>query len=245
MNKEHCRIYHSKSGIIFCYALLIIASLYIIAWSGSAHAKTKLKAKIPALCYECHEKLKKDLADPYVHFLFRQGKCITCHNAHVSDMEGLLNGSANSVCLNCHQEIKNLLKKGNVHNVLRKGSCTDCHEAHSGPLKSLLIKKEKDLCGECHQDVAEKENFPFACSAFRKGDCSACHNAHVSMEDNLLHSKSGSLCKTCHAPKCTAGNVSISATTKDMQCTSCHSGHGSEKRGVLGPFGHNAFLNGE
>jgi predicted CXXCH cytochrome family protein len=245
INNERRRIDLSRSGKICFSVLLIIAGLCFFARGDSAHAKMKLKAKIPALCYECHEKLKKGLSDPYVHFLFSQGKCITCHNAHVSDMEGLLHGNANTVCLNCHQEIKNLLEKGNVHNVLRKGSCTDCHEAHSGTIRSLLIKKEKDLCEECHQTVSEKENSSFACSPFRQGDCSACHNAHVSMEDNLLRSGSGILCKTCHAPGCTTGNVSISSATKDMDCTSCHSGHGSEKPGVLGPFGHTAFLNGE
>ncbi|MDH4029191.1 MAG: cytochrome c3 family protein, partial [Nitrospirota bacterium] len=81
----------------------------VFAWSGSsATAQVKLKADVPALCYECHKELKKNLADQYTHFLFKQGKCTTCHNSHVSNVKGLMNDEVNTICLNCHEKLKDL-----------------------------------------------------------------------------------------------------------------------------------------
>jgi predicted CXXCH cytochrome family protein len=230
-----------KMKLLLSLSTVIIVLLFS-HFGDHAYSKVKLKAKIPALCYDCHDGLKKNLEDPHVHFLFKQGKCITCHNTHVSSVDGLLHGETNSVCLKCHEALRNRINKGIVHNVIRRGSCTDCHQAHSSRYDKLLTKQEKTLCWECHEDVKEKENLPFACDTFKKGLCSACHDSHASLEDNLLRSKPNSLCKTCHAPKCKAGDVSIASITKNLDCTSCHSGHGSDSKGVLGPFGHSAFL---
>ena len=119
-----------KMNLPLSLAAVIIVML-CSHFGDDASAKVKLKARIPELCYGCHDGLKKGLEDPHVHFLFKQGKCITCHNTHVSDVEGLLHGETNSVCLKCHEALRNRMREGFVHNVVRRGSCSDCHEAHS------------------------------------------------------------------------------------------------------------------
>lgn len=50
------------------------------------------------------------------------------------------------------------------------------------------------------------------------------------------------LCKNCHAAKCGVGGVPISRATDKMDCVICHGGHASDSKGLLGPYGHAAFL---
>ncbi|MBI5665946.1 MAG: hypothetical protein HZC49_12805 [Nitrospirae bacterium] len=57
----------------------------ILTLSGMADAQVKLKAKVPDLCFECHKELKKAQSDKYVHFLFKDGKCVTCHDPSALD----------------------------------------------------------------------------------------------------------------------------------------------------------------
>ncbi len=83
---------------------------------------------------------------------------------------------------------------------------------------------------------------PYTCLPFKQGKCSSCHNSHASSEDALLLSPPNKICKKCHAPRCTAGIISISPVTKKLDCTSCHTGHGTKDKGLLGPYGHSAFL---
>jgi predicted CXXCH cytochrome family protein len=217
--------------------------MLIVVWTGVVFAQTDLKTTIPELCYKCHEKLKEDLSGKYVHFVFKEGKCNVCHNPHVSKIKGLMRDDVNSICLNCHKSISALYKQSNLHSPLKKGACTDCHNAHSAENKFLLVKEEKELCLSCHESLKEQLKQNYLCQPFKEGKCSACHNSHASSEDNLLVSAPKEACKKCHAPRCKAGSVAISSITSEMDCTSCHTGHGSQVKGLLGPTGHTAFLN--
>jgi len=208
--------------------------------TDSTHVK--LKAKIPELCFDCHKELKKGQSDKYVHFLFKEGKCSTCHNPHVSKIKALMVDEIDSLCMGCHEDISNLVKNSKVHSALRENNCTECHFAHSGENKYLLVKEEKSLCINCHEDLNTQLKKPYICRPFKEGSCSSCHNSHASPEDDLLASAPNTLCKKCHGPRCKAGKVSIASVVKDMDCTSCHSGHSSFDKGLLGPFGHKVFL---
>ncbi|HDH13591.1 MAG TPA: hypothetical protein ENG83_15590 [Nitrospirae bacterium] len=221
---------------------LCFTALIALFWNNTAFAEVKLKTKIPDLCYECHKELKKDLSDKYVHFLFKQGKCITCHNSHVSKTKGLMNYEVNTICLNCHEEIRNLIENATLHSALRENNCTECHLPHSGENKYLLVNKEKELCLKCHEKLNKKLGDPYACVPFREGKCSACHNSHASVEDDLLMSAPVKLCRECHRPKCKIKGVSIASAVKDINCTTCHSGHSSLEKGLLGPYGHKVFM---
>lgn len=214
----------------------------IMVICGTGHARAELKKEIPALCFDCHEELKNRLSSPHVHFLFKQGKCITCHNAHISDVRGLLNDDMDAICLNCHDDVKGRLKSAVVHSPLRENACTRCHSIHGGEHKNLLVKAEKDICWECHEDIKKQIDKPHACLPFKEGNCSSCHDSHGSVSENLLISAPNKLCRECHAPRCKAGMASITSAVEKLDCTSCHSGHSSEDKGTLGPYGHTVFL---
>lgn len=224
--------------IAACFMLII----FILSAGNNAYASSDLKTSVPALCYQCHIKLKKGLSDKYVHFPFKQGMCISCHNSHVSDTKGLLKDKVDAVCLGCHKGIRNLIRKSSLHGALKEGVCTDCHTPHSGKNKYLLVSKEKKLCWNCHGNLKGQLDKPEIHAVFKEGKCSSCHDAHASSEEDQLLAAPAKLCQSCHAPRCKAGGVSITYVTKAMNCTECHSGHASDAKGLLGPYGHKAFL---
>ena len=71
-------------------SFLAICSLLILVWAGYTYAQGELKETVPDLCYKCHIKLKESLSRGDVHFPFKDGKCMACHDAHTSDMKGLV-----------------------------------------------------------------------------------------------------------------------------------------------------------
>ncbi|MEN8263768.1 MAG: cytochrome c3 family protein [Nitrospirota bacterium] len=242
-NHEMQRTKHRRASIFFVYLIGMLLAASFFMPGNEADARLKLKSKEPAICYSCHDELRKGLSDRYVHFLFKKGKCITCHNSHVSRFDGLLEDELERICLNCHEDIKNLIEKGNLHGALRDTICSDCHYAHSGNIKHLLVKEEKDLCKKCHEDLEKQLQKPYLCTPFKEGKCSSCHDSHASMESDLLIAPPNTLCQECHQANCRADNVNISSITKKLDCTTCHTGHSSFDKGLLGPYGHKAFLN--
>jgi predicted CXXCH cytochrome family protein len=233
----------SKVFYALCSTLIALCFVLILALSDFGYAQVGIKGKIPDLCYECHKQLKESLSQSYVHFPFKQGKCEVCHNVHSSDRKNLMKDDVNSVCLSCHEGIRNFMSKGTVHGALKKGVCTDCHSSHAGMNKLLLVKEEKKLCWDCHEALKEQFNKSHVHTPFKEGACSSCHNAHASPEGNLLLASPNKICKTCHQPRCTAASVSIFSITKDLDCNTCHTGHSSDSKGLLGPYGHTSFLN--
>ncbi len=225
------------------FTLLALCSLLFLVWSGFAYAQSDdLKEKIPDLCYKCHVKLKESLSRSYVHFPFKDGKCIACHDAHTSDARGLVKEGINPLCLSCHEGIKKALKKNFVHHVLKKGVCTDCHYAHSGENKHLLVKAQRDLCWGCHEPLKDQLKKSYTHKPFREGECASCHDPHASSEENQIRDIPNKLCKSCHTAKCKIGNASITSAIEKLSCDECHSGHSSNTSGLLGPYGHTAFL---
>jgi predicted CXXCH cytochrome family protein len=221
---------------------LTLTFLAIFSWSGFANAQGELKETVPDLCYKCHTKLKESLSRGDVHFPFKDGKCMACHDAHTSDMKGLVKEDINSLCLSCHDGIKKSLKKDFVHYALKKGLCTDCHYAHSGENKYLLVKSQKEICWSCHEPLKDQLTRSNVHAPFKGGECSSCHNPHASSEENQILESPNKLCKKCNAPRCKAGGVSITFATDKMDCSTCHGGHSSSVKGLLGPYGHKSFM---
>lgn len=242
MNKQRARSKVLRAEGMKLYALCSL--LVILAWGGLAYAQSsELKEKIPALCYQCHTKLKESLSYSNVHFPFNQGKCTACHNSHTSNIKGMLREEINSLCLSCHDGIRRALKKDFIHYALKKGMCTDCHYAHSGENKHLLVKAQKDLCWGCHEPLKEQLKKSYLHRPFKEGECLSCHDPHASSEENQILDAPNKLCKKCHAPRCKSGDVSITFATDKGDCTTCHGGHSSNTSGLLGHYGHTAFLN--
>lgn len=224
-----------------CFIVLILFSSVGFVYAQS-DLKSDLKNEVPDLCYECHVKLKDSLSRSHVHFPFEDGKCISCHNAHTSNIKGLLRDDINSLCLSCHEAIERSLQQDYVHYALKKGVCTDCHYSHSGDNPDLLVRAQEDLCWDCHESLKVQLKQSFVHSPFTKGECSSCHDPHASSEENQIRKTANTLCQSCHVPGCKAGDVSITFVTEKMNCTSCHGGHASSTSGLLGPYGHTAFL---
>ncbi len=228
------------AGIGLC--LLLFAGSLLIVFEEDAFPQTGLKAKVPELCYNCHTTLRDSLKDRFVHFPFKQGRCESCHDIHASNNKGMIKEKVNTICIDCHRAVGDLMKKGRIHGALKDGVCTDCHKAHSSEFKNLLTVTEDKICFKCHEALQTQMNKTHKHAPFAKAECSSCHNAHASTEGNMFVAPPNKVCKGCHAPRCKAGGVSISAITANMDCVSCHTGHNSDIKGLLGPFGHQAFL---
>lgn len=241
-NDKKSLINYKKVVKLTNFTFITMITIYFLLFTTSAFAQGELKAKIPDLCYQCHTKLKESLSNSNLHFPFKEGKCIVCHDAHTSIMKNLIKEDINALCLRCHEGVKRDLKKNYVHNALKKGLCTDCHYPHGGQNKHLLIKEEKNLCWGCHETLKEQFKKTYAHSPFSKGECASCHNPHASSEENQILDKPVIICKKCHTAKCKANEVSITFATDNMDCTSCHGGHASNTESLLGPYGHTSFL---
>jgi predicted CXXCH cytochrome family protein len=226
----------------YSFTLIICAVILPLFLNSDTYGGIKLKREVPELCFDCHTEMENDQSDKYVHFLFKAGKCTSCHNSHVSRIKSLMVKDVDALCLGCHDELKQLVKKTKVHGALRDNDCTECHVPHSGDKEHLLVKEEKSLCLDCHEDLNKQFEDPYICLPFKEGECSSCHNSHASAADDLLVSTPNKLCQKCHGPKCKSGKVSIASIVKGMDCTACHSGHSSADKGLLGPFGHKVFL---
>jgi len=231
-----------KTLLFISLTALLLLIAFVFPASNKTFALSSVKANEPELCYQCHEKLKENLSDKYTHFLFKEGRCSSCHDPHVSDHKKLMKDEINSLCLNCHKKLANLLQGAKIHGALKRGLCTDCHFGHSGKNKSLLVKAENELCWDCHEKLTDQLSRPYVHPLFEQGSCSSCHDAHVSREENLLKDKPNTTCRKCHGPRCKAGEVSISTATEKLDCTLCHTGHSSQNKGLLGPYGHTIFL---
>lgn len=224
-------------------SLLLVFGFVLMSLIISSNARAlAVKAQMSDLCFKCHPKLQESMSQKYVHFPFKQGKCGACHDMHVSNNKGLIRDDINSICLSCHENVKNLMKKAAIHGALKKGTCSDCHYSHSSGNKYLLVKTERDLCWSCHENLKDQLNKPYIHAPFKGGECGSCHNPHASSEENQLLASPNKVCKTCHAPRCKVNGVPISSYTKEMNCNSCHSGHSTDSKGLLGPYGHTAFL---
>jgi len=221
---------------------LVLAAGFFKAETG---AEIKLKYQIPDMCYTCHADLKQKLTETSVHFVFQQGMCASCHDPHATDRKALIKGSVKSInplCLNCHKSLKDRLDRGGMHTAVSEGNCTDCHFPHSSQNKRLLVADQKDLCWKCHKGTQDKMNNPVKHLPFDQGMCSSCHDPHASANEYQLKDTPNKLCQECHAPRCNVKGVSITHTTKGMECIRCHDGHNSPYDGLFGPYGHAPFL---
>ncbi len=223
--------------ILFLIVALALLPLLPIDVKG----KMELRQEEASTCFQCHQDMKEALSDRNVHSPFREGNCTSCHDVHASRYEGLLKDEVSLLCLSCHKDLERDMKEMNVHGALKEGICTDCHNPHSSYNPYILSKPEKEICFKCHESL--KVEKAYAHSPFNEGKCSSCHTAHVSKEDDLLKARPNSLCKECHKPGCKIKELSITKYTKDMNCTSCHTGHSTNIQALLGPYGHSNFLN--
>ena len=82
--------------------------------------------------------------------------CLSCHDAHFSNYNGLLNSTAPQICLQCHkQEGLDLLKIH--HNIpVKESDCLKCHDPHLSENQGLFRNYShapfvEKACDKCHE----------------------------------------------------------------------------------------------
>ncbi len=79
-------------------------------------------------------------------------ECATCHDAHGSNVKGILKDRMDRVCYGCHADAETNFLKTYAHQPVREGDCASCHEPHGAEGKLLKAAGAK-LCESCHADL--------------------------------------------------------------------------------------------
>ena len=117
------------------------------------HVQTALlKARTPALCYDCHGEVRAQFRKPFRHKV-NEGlmSCTDCHNQHGGFNVRQMRESAGNdmACFKCHGD-----KQGPFvyeHAPVKVEGCTLCHDPHSSSNPRMLKRSDLTfLCLECH-----------------------------------------------------------------------------------------------
>ncbi|MEW6599875.1 MAG: cytochrome c3 family protein, partial [Nitrospirota bacterium] len=225
----------------------------------------------PKLCVGCHGELMKEETKGSSHPLFKDGKCLTCHDSHGSNITGMLVNGQGPLCFSCHESG---LKKDtpvvqSEHPTFTSGGCTKCHSPHKAKLKKLLLSGMPDLCISCHKLLKEKMNWNVECDKLRAvGEtddnaaalkacnevsiyvhapsalqtCLRCHKPHLSSEAGLISQPLQILCAECHDYKTESfSKAHIYIAADVMDCNKCHDPHTSKGQKFFKDVIHKPF----
>lgn len=111
-----------------------------------------LKARSPALCYDCHNEVRAQFNKPFRHKI-HEGliNCADCHSQHGgTSARQLRTATGNDLpCFKCHAD-----KQGPFifeHGPVKVEGCSICHEPHGSSNPRLLKRSEiRFLCLDCH-----------------------------------------------------------------------------------------------
>jgi predicted CXXCH cytochrome family protein len=202
--------------------------------------------------------MMKEAEDGSNHEFFKNGKCLKCHDAHGSNITGMIVAKQGSLCYSCHgtdpgEEVKKVKSR---HAPVVAGECTECHSPHKANLESLLLARYPALCLGCHTDLKEKMYsedkgtvVPRSEGPAGNGDktpedeaskiyvhalsdlekCQTCHKPHFSAELALIVQPIQPLCGGCHDyQEPSFGKAHINIDAKLMDCNTCHDPHTSK-----------------
>ena len=182
------------------------------------------------LCETCHEKL---ISKKNVHTPFSEGKCMSCHSPHSSNLPALLTGnSQKETCAKCHS--MDIAGNNFGHGPFMSDQCSSCHTGHQSDYKSLVVEAEPYLCFRCHQEKEDDLELVNIHPVFEEG-CLDCHSPHSSPTKYMLVTAGNELCFKCHDNiKTEVNNAKVvhSPLTNGM-CVSCHSPHAGELTSLL------------
>jgi predicted CXXCH cytochrome family protein len=171
----------------------------------------KLTAKVPDLCYTCHD--KDQILKARSHAPVADGMCTACHDPHGSGQPKLLVAAVPDLCFTCHSA--DTLGKKNVHASAAQGKCLTCHAPHSSASAYVLTQLVEEHCLSCHDDITDKhvlarvspgDSHPLRGKPdpLRKGKdlaCASCHNPHAEGQAKAVPLKSrepADICLRCH-----------------------------------------------
>ncbi|MCK4739791.1 MAG: hypothetical protein KAT46_07560, partial [Deltaproteobacteria bacterium] len=112
-----------------------------------------------------------------------------------------------------------------------EGDCSACHEKGTKKIKST----KSDLCLKCHESTMESFNkrFSHLLPGSDSNFCLNCHSPHASASEALLKDRPDVVCYKCHEASKTFSEASRFRHPKVLDCTICHSAHGSNSRDFM------------
>jgi predicted CXXCH cytochrome family protein len=126
--------------------------------------EVQMTAKVPGLCYECHESLIPTAMEGWVHGPVSVGVCLFCHDPHRTQHQHLLKRPIPDLCFWCHEKKAIELIPDHSQEIYSK--CNYCREGHVSPARFLLKQsieekavevEELDPKTEAEESVSEVE----------------------------------------------------------------------------------------
>jgi DmsE family decaheme c-type cytochrome len=136
-----------------------------------------LKAKQPALCFQCHTDIKPAFDMPF-HHRVNEGlvKCSDCHDPHGTFGNNNLKSTAdqNAICTKCHTETRGPFVY--EHAAVKAEGCLGCHTPHGSQNARLLnMPNVNTLCNQCHSPVAAGTVHSMGAGSSELTPCISCH----------------------------------------------------------------------
>jgi len=181
-----------------------------------------------AKCADCHGEL---LAGSVAHAPAEAGDCETCHAFAGRDDTRTVSPAMplEELCVSCHSDQEAEIGLSSVHGAIRSFGCPGCHDPHSSPNARLLRKPGNALCLECHggasgerpADAAGKvllfESRIVEATLFDK-------ISKLRLREDRGHPVGRHPVTAAHDPL---------RPDAPFGCVSCHSPHGSDRKGLL------------
>lgn len=192
-------------------------------------------------CGQCHQphgsKHSRMLSGEHRHAPFADGDCEGCHRAPFGTRIRL-RARGERLCEACHGDIAETDRdSGVVHQALRgvrgRAGCLACHDPHMSAQSGLLRESGPELCRDCHEEIvdqatAETGHLPAG------EDCLNCHRPHAAQQAALLDGPPAELCRSCHdAEDEELGRAHLGADLAALECTQCHTPHGTGHDNLL------------
>lgn len=187
-----------------------------------------LEGEAGAKCADCHGEL---LEGAVKHAPAEAGDCETCH-AFAGSGEARTVSPAmplEELCVSCHGDQGAEIGLSSVHGAVRTFGCSGCHNPHSSPNARLLPKTGNALCLECHGGASGERPADAAGKVllFEKRAVEAAVFDKISklrLRDDRGHP---------------VGRHPVAAEKDPLRpdapfgCLSCHTPHGSARKGLL------------
>ncbi len=115
----------------------------------SSDQKNLLAKGEPALCLECHDKVRPEFQKAHGNYPVENASCVGCHNPHTS--------------------VKPKLLKTSVHDPISGGQCESRHQGAKSDKPFQTTEKGAKLCANCHDPAGLKNGGTIEHQPFKDG----------------------------------------------------------------------------
>ncbi|MFO8015057.1 MAG: cytochrome c3 family protein [Phycisphaerae bacterium] len=177
------------------------------------------------LCAKCHEPYTTFGPGEWVHGPVAVRNCAFCHEAHKSEVAGLLTAEQTDLCLRCHDDPELLQRPYHARADDRR--CAACHDPHSAGNRLLLVDSQT------YERRGPPETPVSVHKVWKERQCQTCH---LPERSNALVDDVDAKCVSCHeeALQVPAGEHKHKAL-EDRQCAVCHNAHTSPLPNLVRP----------